>query len=106
MAFKIPFVPSKKVSFPEYPLPPKFFNDESSRKENEVVVRSGSQSEHFLRETRLSWKKLLETDVMKWGKFLKETKILGSLNHLNLVNFENVCYQPLAIMFEYVSFSF
>ena len=43
---------------------------------------------------------------MKWGKFLKETKILGSLNHLNLVNFENVCYQPLAIMFEYVSFSF
>ena len=54
MAFKIPFVPSKKVSFPEYPLPPKFFNDESSRKENEVVVRSGSQSEHVLRETRLS----------------------------------------------------
>ena len=37
---------------------------------------------------------------------LKEAKILESPNHPNLVNFENVCYQPLAIMFEYVSFSF
>ena len=34
MAFKIPFVPPKKVSFPEDPLPTKFFNDESSRKKN------------------------------------------------------------------------
>ena len=40
------------------------------------------------------------------GKFLKEVKILESLNHPNLINFKNVCYQPLAIMFEYVSFSF
>ena len=39
-------------------------------------------------------------------KFLKEVKILESLNHPNLINFKNVCYQPLAIMFEYVSFSF
>ena len=39
-------------------------------------------------------------------KFLKEVKILEILNHPNLVNFKNVCYQPLAIMFEYVSFSF
>ena len=38
--------------------------------------------------------------------FLEEAKILESLNHLNLVNFKNVCYEPLAIMFEYVSFSF
>ena len=30
MAFKILFVPPKEVSFPEDPLPPKFFNDESS----------------------------------------------------------------------------
>ena len=29
MAFKIAFVPSKKVSFAEDPLPPKFFNGES-----------------------------------------------------------------------------
>ena len=32
--FKIPFVPPKKVSFPEDPLPPRLFNDESSRKKN------------------------------------------------------------------------
>ena len=83
MAFKIPFVPPKKVSFPEDPLPPKFFNDESSRKENKAVVRSGPQSKHVLRETLLPWKKLLETDVMKRGKILKEGKILESLNHLN-----------------------
>ena len=30
MAFKIQFVPPKKVSFPEDPLPSKFFNDESN----------------------------------------------------------------------------
>ena len=29
MAFKISFVPPKKVSFPEDPLPLKFFDDES-----------------------------------------------------------------------------
>ena len=38
--------------------------------------------------------------------FLKEAKILESLSHPNFVSFKNVCYQPLAIMFEYVSFSF
>lgn len=31
---------------------------------------------------------------------------MESLNHPNLANFKNVCYQPLAIVFEYVSFSF
>ena len=34
------------------------------------------------------------------GKIFERGKIT------NLVNFKNVCYQPLAIMFEYVSFSF
>ena len=40
-----------------------------------------------------------------WEKFSKEAKILEGLNHPNLVNFKNVCYQPLVIMFEYLSFS-
>ena len=39
-------------------------------------------------------------------KFFKDAKILESLNHPNLVNFKNICYQLLAVMFEYVSFSF
>ena len=43
---------------------------------------------------------------MKGEKFWKEPKILESLNHPNLVNFKNICYQALAIMFEYISFSF
>ena len=46
----------------------------------------------------------------KWdetGKiFLKEAKILERLNQPNVVNFRNVCYQPSAIMFENISFSF
>ena len=37
---------------------------------------------------------------------LKEANILESLNHSNVVNFKNVCYQALVIMFEYVSFAF
>ena len=37
---------------------------------------------------------------------MKEAKILERLNQPNVVNFKNVCYQPLAIMFENISFSF
>ena len=45
---------------------------------------------------------------MGWnrGKNLKEGKLLERLNQPNLVNFKNVCYQPLAIMFENISFKF
>ena len=45
---------------------------------------------------------------MGWNgeKILKEGKLLESLNHHNLVDFKNVCYWPLTIMFEYISFSF
>ena len=77
MAFKIPFVPPKKVSFPEGPLPPKFFNNESSRKKNEAMVRSGLQSKLVLRETLLPWNKLLETDVIKRGKIFERGKNIG-----------------------------
>ena len=37
---------------------------------------------------------------------MKGAKILESLNHPNLVNFKSICYRPLAIMFQYVLFSF
>ena len=30
--------------------------------------------------------------------------MLESLNHPDVVNFRNVCYQPLATLFEYVSY--
>ena len=43
---------------------------------------------------------------MKRGKNLKEIKILERLNQPNLVNFRNVSYHLLTIMFENVSFSF
>ena len=65
MTFKIPFVP---------PLPAKFFNDESSRKKNLAVVRSGPQPNHVLRETLLPWKKLLEADEMIRGKIFERGK--------------------------------
>ena len=44
---------------------------------------------------------------MQWNreKNLKEAKILERLNQSNVVNFKNVCYQLLAIMFENISFS-
>ena len=37
---------------------------------------------------------------------MKEAKILQRLNQTNVVNFKNVCYQPLAIIFANISFSF
>ena len=45
---------------------------------------------------------------MWWNgeKYLKGAKKLESPNHPNLVNFKNIFSQPLAFMFEYVSFSF
>ena len=45
---------------------------------------------------------------MGWNgeKNLKKAKILERLNQPNLVKFKNICYQPLAIVFENISFSF
>ena len=44
-------------------------------------------------------KETIEKKCYETGKtFLKEAKILESLNHHNLVNFKNVCYQPLAYL--------
>ena len=37
---------------------------------------------------------------------MKEAKILERLNQPNVANFKNVCYQPLAIIFENISFNF
>ena len=78
MAFKILFVPPKKVSLPnDLCHPDSLMMNESSRMKNKAVVRSGPQSKHVLRETLLPWKKLLETDVMKWGKFFERGKNIG-----------------------------
>ena len=64
MAFRIPFVPPKKVSF----------TDKALFKGDIVAIK--------------------EIIGNKWDEtgtnFLKEAKILGSLNHHNLVNFKNV----------------
>ena len=101
MAFKSPFVPSKKVSFPEDSLPPKFFNDKSQGRRTRSTVKARIKGDTF------TMKENIGNRCDETGKnFLEEAKILESLNHLNLVNFKNVCYEPLAIMFEYVSFSF
>ena len=37
---------------------------------------------------------------------MKESKILERLNQLNVINFRNICYQPLAIVLENILFSF
>ena len=37
---------------------------------------------------------------------MKEAKILESLSHPSVVNFKNVYYWSLVIMFEYISFIF
>ena len=51
-------------------------------------------------------KKFIRSKWDETGKNLKEAKIFETLNQPNLVNFKNVCYQPLAIMFENISFKF
>ena len=52
-------------------------------------------------------KEIIGNKRYETGKiFLKGAKILESLNHPNLVNFKSICYRPLAIMFQYVLFSF
>ena len=52
-------------------------------------------------------KEIIGNKRYETGKiFLKRAKILESLNHPNLVNFKSICYRPLAIMFQYVLFSF
>ena len=98
MAFTVPFVPLKEVSFPKDPFPllPKFGDDEVI---NQTVVSCINKA-RFKEETVA----IKEFNRNKWdetGKtFLKEAKILKSLNHPNVVNFKNACYQSLAIMFE------
>ena len=52
-------------------------------------------------------KEIIGNKRYETGKiFLKGAKILESLVHPNLVNFKSICYRPLAIMFQYVLFSF
>ena len=107
MAFAIPFIPPKKVSFPEDPLLTKFFYDEVLNVEELGRVLFGSTCNARFKGDTVAIQEFIQ---YKWNeigkKFLNEAKILESLNHPNVVNFKNVCYQPFAIMFEYyVSFS-
>ena len=102
MAFIIWFVPLKEVSFPEDPFPLlfKLLDDEVIKEE-----KLGRGSFHFTYKARFKGETVAikEFTRNKWdetGKtYLKEAKILKSLNHPNVKNFKNVFYQPLAIMF-------
>ena len=53
MAFAIPFVPTKKVSFPKDPLLPKFFYDDVVKEENLGRGSFGSTYKAFLMTTLL-----------------------------------------------------
>ena len=98
MAFTTPFVPPKKVSFREDLLLPKFFYDEVIKEEE--LGRGSFCSTYKARFSAVAIKEFIRNKWDETGKkFLKESKILKSLNHPNVVNFKNVCYQPLAIMF-------
>ena len=102
MAFIIWFVPLKEVSFPEDPFPLlfKLLDDEVIKEE-----KLGRGSFHFTYKARFKGETVAikEFTRNKWdetGKtYLKEAKILKSLNHPNVKNFKNAFYQPLAIMF-------
>ena len=65
MAFAIPFIPPKKVSFPEDPLLTKFFYDEVLNEEELGRVLFGSTCNARLRETLLPYKNLFNTNGMK-----------------------------------------
>ena len=54
-----------------------------------------------------SHKKLLNAvDEEEKKLFFKEVALLNSLKHQSIVKFMAVCYQPLAMMLEYVYFDF
>ena len=75
MAFKIPFVPPNKVSFPEDPLPAKFFNDESQgRRTRPWFVQVHSQKARFKGDT-VTMKEIISNRCDEMGKkILKRQK--------------------------------
>ena len=84
MAFAIPFVPPEKFSFPEDPLLTKFFYYEVV--EEEEIGRGSFASTYkacFKGET-VAIKEFIRNKLDKTRKiFLKQSKILKSLNHPN-----------------------
>ena len=53
-------------------------------------------------ETVVIKKMLNEVDEEEKKLFFKEVALLNSLKHQSIVKFKAVCYQPLAMMLEYV----
>ena len=51
-------------------------------------------------------KKLLEVSVDHQREFIKEARMLHSLQHENVVSFKVFCQRPFAIILEYICFDF
>ena len=87
MAFTIPVLPPKKVSFSEDTLLPKFFYDEVPKEEERGCVQFESPDKARFKGDTFAIKEFTRNKVVETGKkFLKKAKILESINHPTVVH--------------------
>ena len=110
MAFKLPYFTKKAIVNKVTDLPQ--FRNEGlkeigivGRHSFGVVVKAKHLVHSYVSDTVVV-KKLLKDGVDDQQEFIKEARMLYSLQHENVVSFKAFCQRPCAIMLEYVCFNF
>ena len=110
MAFKLPYFTKKAIVNKVTDLP-QFRNEDL--KEIGIVERGwfgvGVKAKHLVHcyvSDTVVVKRLLEDSVVNQQEFIKEARMLYSLQNENVVSFKEFCQRPCAIVLEYVCFIF
>ena len=110
MAFKLPYFTKKGIANKVTDLP-QFRNEDLKeigivgRGSFGVVVKTKHLVRGYMSDTVLV-KKLLEDSIDDQQEFIKEARMLHSVQHENVVSFKAFCQRPCGIMLEYVCFDF